>query len=380
MDFKHKILIVDDSKSNRLILEEILEDYYLMSVDSGEMAVAKAPQFNPDLVLLDIMMPGMDGYMVCQRFRENKIVKRAKIIMVSAKIEVADRLRAYEIGADDFIGKPFDKNELLAKVGVYLKLKTVEEVDALKSNLLNHLCRDTVNPLEHIIRPLITVLDKRSGVTGECRSLLLKSYSEAITLKQLLEKAILLGSLKSGEIQMTYSVADLVSLVQDVLQEFKLVINEKKLELHQAFPKQALVRIDVPEMKRVIHTLVDNAIRFSPPKKKIFVELSITDNDCFLSILDQGGGFDTEIDLGPSRIFSRLVEQNQEKIEWHGINLSLAQIITFLNGGDLKVDTIKGRGTNIVVVLPSEEGLENKNFDLDTAILTESKSLLADFG
>lgn len=117
MQHRHKILVVDDNPVNIFILEELLEDHYeVVSVMSGEKALAVAPQFQPDVMLLDIMMPGIDGYETCRRFRSQPTLSATKIIMVSAKALATERMKGFEAGADDYVTKPFDHGELLAKI------------------------------------------------------------------------------------------------------------------------------------------------------------------------------------------------------------------------------------------------------------------------
>lgn len=141
MDSVHKILIVDDDPINVEIFQEILEDkdYLLETADSGEQALKVIPKFKPDLILLDIMMPGIDGYEVCRRIRKNKQFKFLKIILVSGKAMVDERLEGYEAGADDYVSKPFVDEELEAKIRVFLRLKSVEEVEKVKSQALSRL-------------------------------------------------------------------------------------------------------------------------------------------------------------------------------------------------------------------------------------------------
>lgn len=121
MQRQSRILLVDDNPTNLAILEEMLGDEYRWeAATSGEEALEIAPDFQPDLILLDVMMPGTNGYETCRRIRANPALRNVKIVMVSAKALVSERLEGYDAGADDYLTKPFDEKELLAKVRVYL--------------------------------------------------------------------------------------------------------------------------------------------------------------------------------------------------------------------------------------------------------------------
>ncbi len=121
MQRQSRILLVDDNPTNLAILEEMLGDEYRWeAATSGEEALEIAPDFQPDLILLDVMMPGINGYETCRRIRANPALRNVKIVMVSAKALVSERLEGYDAGADDYLTKPFDEKELLAKVRVYL--------------------------------------------------------------------------------------------------------------------------------------------------------------------------------------------------------------------------------------------------------------------
>jgi two-component system sensor histidine kinase/response regulator len=139
---KSTILIVDDDPINVAIIEEILESVNCTwkSVATGEETLKILDEFTPDLVLLDIMLPGIDGYEVCQRLKERQSSSSTKIILVSGRAMVEERLRGYKVGADDYVTKPFDEEELLAKVRVFLRLKAVE--DELRT--LNETLREQV--------------------------------------------------------------------------------------------------------------------------------------------------------------------------------------------------------------------------------------------
>lgn len=156
MQRQGKILAVDDDPNNIAILEELLaQDYDLETTTSGEQALEVAQTFQPDVILLDIMMPGMDGYQVCQRLRELGAFKDTKIIMVSARAMVPERLEGYKAGADDYITKPFDGDEFLAKIQVYLRLKRAEEADRARHAMTIKTIDDLRVPLA-LIRNVIS--------------------------------------------------------------------------------------------------------------------------------------------------------------------------------------------------------------------------------
>ena len=129
MQEKSKILAVDDNSINLAVIEELLESRYnLMTVSTGTDALKMAQEFRPDLIILDIMIPGMDGYEVCRQIRKSSSLRHTKIIMVSAKAMTAERLKGYQVGADDYLTKPFDGEELLAKVCAQLSPKPVKAI------------------------------------------------------------------------------------------------------------------------------------------------------------------------------------------------------------------------------------------------------------
>jgi two-component system alkaline phosphatase synthesis response regulator PhoP len=126
---KSKILAVDDNSINLAVIEELLESRYdLMTVSTGTDALKMAQEFRPDLIILDIMIPGVDGYEVCRQIRKSSSLRHTKIIMVSAKAMTAERLKGYQVGADDYLTKPFDGEELLAKVCAQLSPKPVKAI------------------------------------------------------------------------------------------------------------------------------------------------------------------------------------------------------------------------------------------------------------
>lgn len=125
MSEKRKVLAVDDNVSNNEIVEEILsDDYELKIATSGEQAMEILEDFKPEVILLDIMMPGLDGYETCRKIREIPEMKNVAIIMVSAKGMASDMYKGHEVGADDYITKPFSQEQLLESIEFFVEQKT----------------------------------------------------------------------------------------------------------------------------------------------------------------------------------------------------------------------------------------------------------------
>lgn len=182
-------MCVDDCETNLEIMLTILKDDYLVNTaTTGEEALHMANDFHPDITLLDIMMPGMDGYEVCRRMKNNPSICNGKIIMVSAKALLSERLEGYAAGADDYLTKPFHKDELKAKISVYLKLKSAGEVEQLKAETLNKLNHELGTRLHGILLPT-TILKSDDGIKSLERKMLAEIvYNNVKDLHELLEE------------------------------------------------------------------------------------------------------------------------------------------------------------------------------------------------
>ena len=139
MQMKKKVLAVDDSDLNLEVIKEILDDEYeLKMARSGKEALDVAVDFQPDVVLLDIMMPDIDGYEVCQQIRANPALRHTRVIMVSAKAMTSERIEGYQAGANVYIAKPFDENELLAKIRQQIRLADMEKEEEPIKAIINN--------------------------------------------------------------------------------------------------------------------------------------------------------------------------------------------------------------------------------------------------
>ncbi len=188
---KSKILVVDDNPTNIAVLAEMLSaEYTLKTALSGEEALEMVKDFIPDVILLDIMMPGIDGYEVCRRLRADRAYRQIKIIMVSAKSLLAERLEGYDAGADDYITKPFEEDELVAKVRVYLRLKHAGDEALPASAAAFELSEEPSAQFRGILLPTTILMSDDNIAAIERKMLAEMVYRSVKRLQLVLEEAI----------------------------------------------------------------------------------------------------------------------------------------------------------------------------------------------
>ncbi|MFQ5461963.1 MAG: response regulator [Phycisphaerae bacterium] len=191
MQTEKKILAVDDSPMNIAIVQKMLgDDFCVKAAINGEEALEIAREFKPDIALLDIMMPGIDGYEVCRRMRADHVMQKTKIIMISAKAMLSERLDGYAAGADDYITKPFEEAELMAKIRVYLRLKSVEEVDQLRTGVLSLLGHEMQTRINGILSPATILMSDDELDLPERKMLADMVYRNVKRLHILLEEVV----------------------------------------------------------------------------------------------------------------------------------------------------------------------------------------------
>lgn len=314
MKTKQSILIVDDEPRNLRILEEILgEDFELMIANSGDQALEMLNKECPDLVLLDIMMPGINGYEVCKKIRNNPALKFAHVILVSGKAMVEERLEGYRAGADDYITKPFVPEELYAKALVFLKLTKVErELDSLNSDL------------EAKVKLRSEQLSKaeRAAFIGMHTAEIAHDMNNPLAVINL--NMSLLEAKYPGEKKLetvNKSVEKIISIIRSILQASRedndhktsdfcindVIESELKLfELDSFFQKQVKVeknlqqlpyfRGQVSHFSRCIGNLIKNAVDslHGRDKKNLKISTSLLNKDIIIKIEDSGGGIAPE--------------------------------------------------------------------------------------
>jgi two-component system sensor histidine kinase/response regulator len=348
---RNKILAVDDDTIDIMTIEKLLGGHYeLRTATTGEQALDIAADFRPDIILLDNMMPGLDGGQVCRQIRADKALRHTKIIMLSGKSMVSERIEAYDAGADDYVTKPFNKDELLAKIRVYLRLKSVEEMDQFKTDVLTLLSHEARTPLNSLIAPAEMLMSEEQIDAEEKKLLIEMVHSAAGRLHRFFENVMLLSSLKSGNWQFDPEQASLCDVVHEAVCEVSTKAAERKIKIEEKFNTRPMVCIDSGAIRRVITSILDNAIRFSPLGARVRVHVTGDNESVCVSVTDWGQGF------GPDYLPYVFEELSDPDIDHHskgqGLSLAIARQIVLHHNGTISAESEKGSSTTFTVRLP----------------------------
>ncbi|WP_089933227.1 hybrid sensor histidine kinase/response regulator [Candidatus Entotheonella palauensis] len=353
MQPQSKILIVDDYPANVEILKKIFGSHYeLATAASGDEALVEARDFRPDIILLDVMMPGMDGYETCRQLRATPDLAHTKILMVSAKARLEERLQGYDAGADDYIIKPFDPHELRAKVNVYAQLKSLQEVDRLKSNILSLLNHELRTPLNSVLGPLQLLRRKRDLSPLKQQELLETAYHSVTNLNELIEKTMLLVELKAGLRDLRLMSSRLESIVRQSIDDVTPQALERDIDIQLDAADVSAIHADRALLGRVVVTLLENAIRFSPASESVRVCVGEAGANVCLTVQDRGKGI--EPDILPSLFEGLVTTDSLHHRDGQGLNLAIASQIMRRHGGRIEVESQVGAGSMFTLRLPVE--------------------------
>lgn len=346
-----RILCVDDNPRNLTILKKSLgPGHEIETATSGEEAIAIATRTTPDVVLLDIMMPGIDGYETCRRMRALPSLAGTKIILVSAKALTSERLQGYAVGADDFVVKPFEPDELLAKVRVYLRLKRVEEFEHLKGDLLVLLSHEVRTPLTSIVGPLdMLLLDPRFDDNQRELLDLMAAASRRLTL--LADRVSYLVGMRTGATPMTQLALPLGERAAAAALRFGEEAGKGGITIAVEGEVEAAVMMDPEHLDRAIDALMQNALRYSPRGGVVRLTVGTTGEHARLEVSDDGPGVAPAI--APRVLQAFTVGDLDHHQDGLGLGLATARAIVDRLGGRLFLDPEgRGKGATFVMEFP----------------------------
>ena len=352
------ILIVDDVPKNVQILGTLLKkiECDLAVALNGEQALNIVARVIPDLILLDIMMPGMDGHEVCRRLKMQEETKNIPIIFLSAKAEAEDIMAGYELGAVDYLTKPFIASELLSRVRTHLALKKVkenlEEEIGSKNKFFSIISHDLKGSLGIILSFVQLLQNNRETLSvGETNELLGDIESTSRNTLDLLENLLEWAKSQTGRINFNPVQLDLAAMVDEALNGSRDVAKSKHIELSTAFSTQN-VFADRNMLLLIIRNLVSNAIKFTHGGGKVSVGTARLNGSVRIFVSDNGVGMDTAKTGQLFKIDNKVSTPGTENEQGNGLGLILCKEFVQHHGGEIGIESVPGEGTTVWFTLP----------------------------
>lgn len=328
------ILAVDDIPDNLLLVQLALEQegHQVVLAHSGKAALKQIRQAPPSLILLDVMMPEMDGYEVTRRIRQDRNIPFIPILLVTAR-EESSLVEGLDAGADEFVRKPFQIEELQARVRSMLRLK--ETIDQ-RENFVSCLTHDLRTPLVAANRMLDLISQQVFGnVTSEQQEAITNIVSSNDNMLEMLNTLLETHHYELGQKNLSFIPVDLEQLIKDVVTELQPLAIDKGIELNCDLAKDVTeIKGDRLELRRVVTNLLGNAIKFTD-KGSVKVSLLQQESDILVRVQDTGIGISPQ---EQQDIFQRYHQGNHRRAG-KGLGLYLCQQIINAHQGKLTVES-----------------------------------------
>lgn len=364
------VLVIDDEPTQRMLSREALEQrgYRVEEADSGEAGLELAREFKPDLILLDVMMPGMDGFEVCRRIRIDPDLHRTPVVIVTALEDLDSIEIGFKAGATDFIAKPivwpllgyrlqFALRATRMETDLIVSRDEAERASKAKSVILANMGHELRTPLNAIIGFSEYLRDQARNEAGNEQT---TEFLEDIcfsgkrllsTINNILEMA----NLEAGRIELDRNTIDLSNLLAGVMEKFQPAAAEKGISLDApGLQDELLVFGDYDVLRRAIGHIVSNAVKFTADGRVEIGALRRPSGEVEISITDSGVGMtETEV-MSIMEPFRQADNSLSREQEGSGLGVPLATALLRLHDGDLKIRSEPDIGTTVSIVLPAE--------------------------
>ena len=362
----YKILIVDDVVSNVLLLKILLtnEKFQVCTANNGKACIEVTKHDKPDLILLDVMMPEMNGFDTAVVLKQDPETKDIPIIFLTALNSPSDLVHGFQVGGNDFLTKPFNKEELLMRVMHQIQLveakriivrqneelrRTINNRDKMYS-VIAHDLRSPMASIRMVLNLAVNVVS-RETVGDEIFELLDKANRESEETHDLLDNLLKWTKSQTGRLNVVYQDVELDDVVPGVVDIFRMIAEMKKIDLNYVPAQEKLVvHADNDMIKTVIRNFISNAIKFTPEGKSIEVFYKREGDFARISVCDHGVGI--AADRVDSIFHKGETTYGTGGEEGSGLGLQLCQDFARKNGGDAYVESVEGEGSIFSFTIP----------------------------
>lgn len=369
-----RVLVVDDESATRDLLRSQLQadDIEVVEASGGHEAIQRLPELAPDVILLDEIMPDLNGYEVCRRLKHSLSYRHIPIILLTEQESVADRVRGLEAGADEFIAKPAGRMELQSRVRTMLRVKTqydeLERLLELRQALSYMIVHDLRNPLAAVTLYL-QLLRRKGGVAPDQTRYLDLALSESQKMSNFLDDMLMLAKMERGKLTLTRSALYVDRIINQVREKFSPLAEAQGVVLAAHMSEQPYPLLaDVTLFQRVVENLVANALKFAPQQSTITIEVEYpqlpsqpTDSphqpttgqntaQLRVSVLDQGRGIPPDDMVRMFDQYEAVYMKEHGKSEL-GLELAFCRMVAEAHGGRIYAGNNPDRGAVITVEL-----------------------------
>lgn len=360
-----KLLIVDDRPNNLQLISELLStDYKLYIANSGQNALKILDRVIPDLILLDIMMPEMSGYDVCEKLKQNPETKDIPVIFLTAKSSTDDVIKGFNLGAVDYISKPFNSREVKVRVDNHIKFKesqealkqankNLEKLNVEKDKFFSIISHDLKGSISGLVS-LLGLLIKNQFTQEEKRKNALDIvYKSAQNTYSLLENLLTWSRLQVHSIKFNQSNI----ILNDILQQVKLTllssVTSKNIDLQIKIDANMQIFADINMIYSIFYNLLSNAIKFSNHNEKIEVFLSSEDKRFYtIAVKDYGIGMDVNTKNNLFKLENKTSSKGTDGETGTGLGLILCKEFINKHDGKIWIDSKIGNGSTFYLTLP----------------------------
>lgn len=365
------ILIVDDVVDNLNMLADFLEEHGhdVRIAMSGQAALNSINEKQPDLVLLDIQMPGMDGYEVCERIKADEETRDIPVIFLSAHTETNDILRGFDVGGVDYVGKPFQFREVVARVQSQLSLahqrreiqmlrerdrQQFQQISEMRERFMQASVHDLKNPLTGVLLYSGMLKSFEEDQLDELPDIAEGIENSARKMQRLITDILDLAQMQIGE-RMMLIPTKIQPMLEKCVLGLQVQAGEKSISLHLEVPDDSVtLNVHPYQFERVLDNLVSNAIKYTSNGGQVYICLKSHDDHATISIRDTGYGIPEDDIPHLFEAFYRVKHKDHKKQSGSGLGLSIVDAIIEQHHGDILVESQLCIGSNFIVRLPLE--------------------------
>lgn|SRR5574344_428413 len=367
----YKVLIVDDVMSNVLLLKILLtnEKFQVCTANNGTQCIEVANKEIPDLILLDVMMPDMSGFETATKLKEKPETADIPIIFLTALNSPSDLVKGFQVGANDYITKPFNKEELVIRVMHQISLVAAKRIisqqnDELKKTLIGRdklysvIAHDLRSPMSSvkIVLNMLTMTIPKETIGEEMFELLNQANQQTEEVFALLDNLLKWTKSQVGKLNVVFQDFDVQDLIPGVIEIFNMVAGMKDIKLVYTDNERLMVHADVDMIKTIVRNFLSNAIKFSEKGSSIEISTCKENNFARISVRDHGRGISEENQKKLFHAETHFTTYGTSNEEGSGLGLLLCKDFAVKNGGDITLESVEGEGSTFSILVPLTQG------------------------